>query len=261
MQEKDRSVVLSVAGSDPCAGAGIQADLKTFAAHGVYGLTAITAVTVQNTQQVYQVQEMPSNLVYEQLLRLFEDVRIKAVKIGMVYSLEVVKSIQMILNEFSVPDLVVDPVMVSTSGQQLLKKDARESLLNDLFPGATLVTPNIREAEVITGRTLERWEDVEQAASIILGLGSEAVVIKGGGFEDNPGSDFYCDHYSSQTLKSEYVASSTPHGTGCTFSSAIASNLAMGYVPDQAVQLAKEYITGTIKRSLRVGKGRDVPDH
>ncbi|MFW6415069.1 MAG: bifunctional hydroxymethylpyrimidine kinase/phosphomethylpyrimidine kinase [Thermodesulfobacteriota bacterium] len=261
MQDSDIPAVLSVAGSDPCAGAGIQADLKTFAAQGVYGLTAVTAVTVQNTQQVYQVQEIPSDVVYEQILRLFQDIRIRAVKIGMVYSAEVVKSIQMVLNEFSVSNLVVDPVMVSTSGQELLKREARESLLNLLFPMATLVTPNIHEAEVISGKGLEKWEDVEQAAVDVLDLGPGAVVIKGGGFRDRPGCDFYCDRYGSRILESEYVAASTPHGTGCTFSSAIASGLAKGYSPEQAVQLAKEYTTGTIKRCLRIGKGREVPAH
>lgn len=261
MYRENIPAAMSVAGSDPCSGAGIQADLKTFTAHGVYGLTAVTAVTVQNTQQVYSVQEVTPQVVFDQMYRLFEDIRVGALKTGMLYSTDVVNAIERVLQEFYVPCLVIDPVMVSTSGHMLLKKDAREHMLGSLFPRATLVTPNIYEAEAVTGKSLSKWEDVQKAATEILGMGPKAVVIKGGDFRDRPGCDLYADGNVQRTLESGYVASSSPHGTGCMFSSAITANLALGMDLEKAVFSAKNYITRAIKSSLQIGKGKAVPGY
>jgi hydroxymethylpyrimidine/phosphomethylpyrimidine kinase len=253
-------ICMSIAGSDSSAGAGIQADLKTFAAHGVYGVTAVTAVTVQNTVGVEAVQEMEPNIVSGQIRCLFEDMPVHAVKIGMVFNSPIIEAIAGELTDRQAL-IVLDPVMISKSGFELLRREAQTALQRTLFPMADLITPNVHEAELLTGQSIRDLSDMEQAARSLLDTGAGAVVVKGGHLEDHPGTDVYCDPQGLRHLSAEYVATSSTHGTGCTFSSALTAHRAMGRGPFQAALLAKEYMSAALAASRPIGRGNGPVNH
>lgn len=252
--------VLTIAGSDPIGGAGIQADLKTFMAHKVYGMSIITALTAQNTTGVGHIVNVSPDFLREQFSYVFEDIMPDAVKIGMVSELELIEVIVEQLLFYKVKNIVVDPVMVSTSGSCLLAKSALEKLINNLIPIADIITPNIREANVLAQDTIETKEDMVRAAEqIALNYGSY-ILIKGGHLKDCADDLLYKDKCSTWLL-SKKLNNSNTHGTGCTLSSAIASNLALGLDMNESVNKAKAYIYGAIKSNLDLGKGRGPLNH
>jgi hydroxymethylpyrimidine/phosphomethylpyrimidine kinase len=252
---------LTIAGSDPSGGAGIQADLKTFQAHGVFGMSVITAVTVQNTQKVYGVQEIDPKIVYDQILYLFEDIGIDAVKIGMVSSIALIETISKALKDVDPPAIVLDPVMISKSGYRLLNQDAQKAMVRNLFPLAEVVTPNLYEAEALTGITIPTENEMKAAADKILELGAKKVVVKGGHLDGKNATDILYDGLMYMELTGKRIETKNTHGTGCTFSSAIAANLAKGIDFFNAVTKAKAYITGAIEHSLEIGHGHGPVDH
>ncbi|MFO7666605.1 MAG: bifunctional hydroxymethylpyrimidine kinase/phosphomethylpyrimidine kinase [Desulfobacterales bacterium] len=252
---------LTIAGSDPSGGAGIQADLKTFHAHGVFGMSVITAITVQNTQKVYSVQEIDPVMVYDQIICLFEDIVIDAVKIGMVSSGVLIETIAKALKEVNPPPVILDPVMISKSGYRLLNQDAQKALIRNLFPVAEVVTPNIYEAEVLTDMKITTENEMKTAAGKILKLGAKKVVVKGGHLVGKLATDIVYDGILFKELTGKRIETKNTHGTGCTFSSAIAANLAKGINFFKAVSDAKAYITGAIENSLSIGHGHGPVDH
>lgn len=254
-------IALTIAGSDSCGGAGIQADLKTFQALGVFGMSAITAVTVQNTRKVYAVQEIAPRIVHDQITCLFDDVHIDAVKIGMVSGTALIDAIAAALGRVRRPPVVLDPVMISKSGYALLNQDARRALVEKLFPLAEVVTPNIHEAEALIGSRIQTEAEMKSAARRILSLGAGKVVVKGGHLSSGPATDILFDGTDYQSLTAARIATANTHGTGCTFSSAIAAHLALGHPFFEAVQKAKQYVTGAIANALAIGKGHGPTHH
>ena len=254
-------VALTIAGSDSSGGAGIQADLKTFQAHGVYGMSAVTAVTVQNTQKVYDIQEIRPKLVYDQIVCLFDDIDIHAVKIGMVSSIELIQQIAKALKAVNPPVVVLDPVMISKSGYRLLNPGAQDALVQFLFPLSEVITPNIYEAETLIGSTIHHVDEMKTAAVELLRLGARKVVVKGGHLGEYHATDIVYDGQEFKTLQSPRIKTKNTHGTGCTFSSAIAANMALGKAFFEAVALAKNYITGAIEHSLNIGQGHGPTQH
>lgn len=252
--------VLTIAGSDSCGGAGIQADLKTFSALGTYGMSVITAITAQNTKGVFNVREMDSEIIRDQINCLFDDINIHAIKIGMVSSVNIIYTIGECLARHNPQNVVLDPVMVSKSGCHLLKPDAKNQLVKVLFPLATVVTPNLPEAEEIIEEKLENFEDMQKAAIIIHNLGAKNVIIKGGHLEDDATDVFY-DGKEFSYLEGTRINTKNTHGTGCTFSSAIAAYLAQGYSTLDAVKAAKQYIQGAIENALELGHGVGPTNH
>jgi len=252
--------VLTIAGSDSCGGAGIQADLKTFAAHRVYGMSVITAVTAQNTQGVFGVQDISPEVIAQQIRAIFGDIEVDAVKIGMVSQCETIITIAEMLGKYRVKNIVVDPVMVSKSGYDLLQPTAKEVLIQTLFPLALVVTPNLPEAEVITGMPVKTLEHMEKAARLIYEMGPQNVLVKGGHLREEAvdilfnGKEIICFTHPR-------IDTRNTHGTGCTLSSAIAANLARGYPMEDSVSLAKKYITTAIEHSLAIGKGAGPVNH
>jgi len=253
------SVALTIAGSDSCGGAGIQADLKTFSALGVYGMSVITAVTAQNTRGVFDVREMDAEIVKNQIDCLFDDIEINAVKIGMVSNAEIIRVIADCLRDKPV-QVVVDPVMVSKSGYHLLRPEARDELIKTLFPIATVVTPNIHEAELVANIRIETLADMEQAALIIYQQGPQQVIVKGGHLT-GAAIDVYYDGNTIKHLSANKVDTKNTHGTGCTFSAAIAAHLARGYAVAEAVALSKVYITDAILNAIALGHGFGPTGH
>lgn len=254
--------VLTIAGSDSSGGAGIQADLKTFCAHGVFGMSVITAVTAQNTQGVLAVQDIDQDIIAKQIEAIFEDIEVDAVKIGMVSSRETVATIAAKLRQYRAVNVVIDPVMISKSGYHLLQTDAEQALLGELLPLAALITPNIPEAEVITGVKIETPADMEVAARKIRELGAGQVLVKGGHLPaDEEAIDILYDGSRFRYFKGRRIATKNTHGTGCTLSSAIAANLGRGLPMEEAVQRAKEYITTAIEHSLAIGRGVGPTHH
>lgn len=254
-------VALTIAGSDSSGGAGIQADLKTFQAHGVFGMSVITAVTAQNTQKVYDVQEISPRMVRAQILCLFDDAAIHAVKIGMVSSVSLIETITDALREVNPPPVVLDPVMISKSGYRLLKQDAQDALVKNLFPLAAVVTPNIYEAEALIGDKISTVAEMKAAARKISKLGAAKVVVKGGHLGGNVATDILYDGVQFEELQSGRIETRNTHGTGCTFSSAISANLALGRDFFDAVRRSKAYITGAIEHALPIGKGYGPTHH
>ena len=255
-------VALTIAGSDSSGGAGIQADLKTFQALGVFGMSVITAVTVQNTQKVYAIQEMTPQIVHDQVTCLFEDISIHAVKIGMVSSIPLIDAIARAMTEVAQhPPVVLDPVMISKSGYALLREDARRALVERLFPLAEVVTPNIHEAQALIGVTIETTDQMERAAKAIIGLGARKVVVKGGHLGGDAAIDVLFDGQQFRHLKGQRVDTPNTHGTGCTFASAITAFLARGLDFFAAVEKAKTYINGAIAHALNIGHGHGPTHH
>lgn len=252
--------VLTIAGSDSGGGAGIQADLKTFAAHGVYGMSVVTAVTAQNTCEIKAVQDMSPDIIAKQLDAVFEDIGADAVKIGMVSRIESIKVIVDRLKKYKPRNIVLDTVMVSKSGCFLLKPEAEETMIQELIPLAFMVTPNIPEAERIAGININSVADMKKAAEIIHKLGAEYVLVKGGHLEGEP-SEVLFDGEKSFVLDGKRIDTKNTHGTGCTLSSAIAANLALGLSAKEAVVNAKEYLTEAIRQSLSIGSGAGPLNH
>ncbi len=245
---------LTIAGSDSSGGAGIQADIKTMTMNGVYAMSAVTALTAQNTTGVRAIQESTLELLKAQLDAVFEDIRPDAVKIGMVSSGELIKVIAERLNYYSAKNIVVDPVMVATSGSRLLRSDAVTTLTERLFPIATIVTPNIPEAQILTERYIENKEDMQAAAKIIGDTYDCAVLLKGG-HNINDANDLLYTKGKYHWFEGKRIDNPNTHGTGCTLSSAIAANLAKGFDLAQSVKKAKEYISGALSAQLNLGKG------
>jgi hydroxymethylpyrimidine/phosphomethylpyrimidine kinase len=254
-------VALTIAGSDSGAGAGIQADLKTFAALGVYGTCAVTAITAQNTQQVRQVFELPVELVAAQIDAVVTDFGAAAVKTGMLSSAAIIQTVVDKVNQHGLRPLVVDPVMVAKSGDRLLRDDAVSALRNKLLPLASVITPNIPEAEVLLGRRISSWDDIREAARDIVRLGASAVVMKGGHVEGATVVDLLYDGEEFRDFTSTRVDTQNTHGTGCTFASAIAASLAKGESLRVAAAMAKAYVTKALQMSYPLGRGHGPVHH
>jgi len=253
--------VLTIAGSDSSGGAGIQADLKTFAAHGVYGMSVITALTAQNTETVTGVFEVPAQFVEEQIDTVVADIPPDAVKTGMLSSADIIGVVAARVRHHGLRHLVVDPVMVSKSGARLLREDAVQALRSKLLPLADVVTPNIPEAEDLTGRTLRTDDDIRQAARDIQALGPRNVVMKGGHREGEVVVDLLFDGEKFHEYSGPRVQTSSTHGTGCTFASAIAAQLALGSAVPQAVRLARGYLQGALEHARPIGHGHGPVNH
>ena len=251
---------LTIAGSDCSGGAGIQADIKTMTMNGVFAMSAITALTAQNTLGVRAIQESTPDFLKDQLDAVFEDIFPDAVKIGMVASSELICVISDRLKYHKAKNIVVDPVMVATSGSSLMKNDALNTLTEELLPLATLVTPNIPEAEVLSGMTIETKDDMIKAAKYIGDSFHCAVLLKGG-HSINDANDLLYEKGELVWFNGKRIDNPNTHGTGCTLSSAIASNLAKGFSLSQSVQRAKDYISGALAAMLDLGEGSGPMNH
>jgi hydroxymethylpyrimidine/phosphomethylpyrimidine kinase len=253
---------LTIAGSDSGGGAGIQADLKTFSALGVYGASAITAVTSQDTQRVYGFVEMEPGFVVSQINAVVEDIGVDAVKTGMLASAPIIEAVADCMQRWEVTALVVDPVMVAKGGDKLLRDDAVEALKQRLLPLALVVTPNIPEAEVLVGRELKTWDQIQEAAREIHAMGVANVVIKGGHMEDDSmATDVLFDGQGFRDYTAPRVATKSTHGTGCTFASAIAAMLAKGETVPLSVAGAKAYVTKALQSAYVIGHGHGPVHH
>ena len=251
---------LSIAGSDTIGGAGIQADIKTMTANGVYAMTAITALTAQNTLGVSGVFPVSAEFLGQQIDAVFTDIFPDAVKTGMVYSSDIIKTIAEKLKHYNAVNIVVDPVMISTSGSRLIDEYAVDTMKKYLFPIASLVTPNIPEAEAISGVDIKNSDDMIKAARSISEKYDCSVLCKGG-HSINDANDLLYHDGSAKWFCSERIDNPNTHGTGCTLSSAIASNLAKGYDIEKAVEYAKKYISGAMSSMLDLGQGNGPVDH
>lgn len=253
-------VALTIAGSDCSGGAGIQADLKTMTTNGVFAESVITALTAQNTTGVFGVFESSPEFVTQQLDAVFTDIYPDAVKIGMVSSAPIIKAIAEGLKKYEAKNIVIDPVMVSTSGSKLLQDDAISTLEEVLFPLATLLTPNIPEAEILSNIKINSADDMTKAAEIIGKKYNAAVLLKGG-HSINDANDLLYSNGESKWFSGKRIDNPNTHGTGCTLSSAIAANLAKGMTLDEAVESAKAYISGALAAMLDLGKGSGPMNH
>jgi hydroxymethylpyrimidine/phosphomethylpyrimidine kinase len=253
--------VLTIAGSDSGGGAGIQADLKTFLAHGVHGMSAITAVTVQNSIGVQGFYELEPLAVFEQIESVVTDIGVDAAKTGMLASAPVMDAVADACERFAVPNLVVDPVAVSKHGDLLLRPDALETMRRRILPLATVATPNLGEVEQLTGVRVERRADMLQAARAVRSLGARWALIKGGHLAGPEAVDLLFDGDEEIWLEAPRIDTPHTHGTGCTLSSAIAANLALGLDVVAAVRAAKAYLTGAIAGGFPLGKGIGPTDH
>lgn len=252
---------LTIAGSDSGGGAGIQADLKTFSALGVYGMSVLTSITAQNTLGVQGIHDLPPEFVGLQIDSVMQDIGADAVKIGMLSNIQIIKIVSKKIKEYKVKNLVIDPVMVAKGGDRLLKEDAVEALKQDLIPLAIIVTPNLIEAEVLSGLKIQNIIDMKEAAQEIYKLGPRNVLIKGGHLLSEEAIDFLYDGESFKEFKAERINTKNTHGTGCTLSSAIAAGLAQEKEIEEAVDIAKRYITLAIQNSLDIGHGHGSLDH
>lgn len=252
---------MTIAGSDSGGGAGIQADLKTFAALGVYGTSAITAITAQNTLGVTSIHEVPTDLIADQIQTIISDIGADAVKTGMLSSSAIIDRVAQELRRHAVTRLVVDPVMVAKGGDRLLREDAVDALRTKLLPLASVITPNVPEAEALTGIAVRTPEDVSEAARRIVAMGANSVVIKGGHLSDRDAVDTFYDGQTLRHLRSQRIDTKNTHGTGCTLASAIAAGLAKGLDMEKAVTQAKAYVTEAIRTNLEVGQGHGPLNH
>lgn len=252
---------LSIAGSDSGGGAGIQADLKTFGALGVFGMSAITAVTAQNTRTVSRIEELDPAMVVAQIDAVAEDLGVDAVKTGMLFSAAIVSGVADAILRHKLPNLVVDPVMIAKSGASLLRDDAVEALKTDLLPLASVVTPNLPEAATLSGIPVEDESSALDAARRIRDLGPSCVVVKGGHGTGPRVVDLFFDGSVVEKLVGERLATRHTHGTGCTLSAAIAAFLALGLPPLEAVTRAREYLVAAIRAAPGLGGGSGPVDH
>ena len=251
---------LTIAGSDSSGGAGIQADIKTMTMNGVYAMSAITALTAQNTTGVTAIEEVTPEFLGKQLDAVFTDIYPDAVKIGMVSSDPIIGEIAKKLKEYNAKNIVVDPVMVATSGARLITEEAIEALQKELFPLAAVLTPNIPEAEVLSGIFIKNEQDMEKAARLISEKYDCAVLCKGG-HQTSHANDFLYSNHTGKWFHGKRIDNQNTHGTGCTLSSAIASNLAKGCELEDAVQLAKDYVSGALSDMLDLGAGSGPMNH
>jgi hydroxymethylpyrimidine/phosphomethylpyrimidine kinase len=256
-----RPRALTIAGSDSGGGAGIQADLKTFAAFGVYGASAITAITAQNTLGVRAIHDVPVAVVAAQIDAVLEDIGADAVKTGMLSSAEIIETVAERLRAHAVAAVVVDPVMVAKSGDRLLRVDAVQALRTVLLPLATVVTPNAPEATVLSGIDVVDVSSAREAARRILDLGPAAVIVKGGHLEGETSDDLFFDGVTFVILSGRRIATSRTHGTGCTFSAAIAASLARGTTTLEAATQARAYLQGAIENAEPLGAGHGPVNH
>ena len=251
---------MTIAGSDSGGGAGIQADLKTFSALGVFGTSTLTAITAQNTVGVTAVHEIPTDVIAAQIDAVITDIGADAVKTGMLSSSAIVATVADSVRRHSITNLVVDPVMVAKSGDRLLREEAIATICNELIPLAKVVTPNIPEAEDLTGQTIGSDDDARRAAEAIINMGAKSVVIKGG-HREGPPTDILYDGEEFAEFTTERIPSTSTHGTGCTFASAVAAGLAHGLETAAAVQQAKEYVTAAIRAAYPIGNGHGPLHH
>jgi hydroxymethylpyrimidine/phosphomethylpyrimidine kinase len=255
-------VALTVAGSDSGGGAGIQADLRTFAFHQVHGTSALTCITAQNTCGVTRVDALPPEAVIAQMTAVIEDIGVQSAKLGMLLNTGIMTAVADAIAQSTVPAWVIDPVMVSRTGAQLIDDTAIATLRTQLVPQATVLTPNRYEAQILGDREIHTLADMEIAAQKIFDLGPQAVLVKGGGMTGKlRGVDVWYDGHEPITLTTETVDTQDTHGTGCTLSAAIAANLALGKDPFTATRAAKEYVTQALKYSLRIGQGQGPVGH
>jgi hydroxymethylpyrimidine/phosphomethylpyrimidine kinase len=254
-------VALTIAGSDSGAGAGLQADLKTFAAHGVYGTCAVTAVTAQNTTGVIAIQPLSADLVIAQIEAVVSDIGVHAAKTGMLATAAIVEAVAATVKEMEIPVLVVDPVMIATAGQRLLSDDAQSALRGSLLPLAAVVTPNLPEAEALAGIRIAHDDDRREAARRIAALGPRAVVITGGHAAWDEIVDLLFDGHAFTEFPTPRVASAHTHGTGCTFSAALAALLAKGHTLAESIPQAQSYVAGAIRQAPGLGSGSGPLDH
>ena len=251
---------LSIAGSDCSGGAGIQADLKTFSAHGVFGMSAIVSVVAENTARVIAVEAVSPQMIAQQIDAVFEDIPPDAVKVGMLGGRESMLAVAEKLREYHPRHVVIDPVMYAKNGCPLMDPAAIDTLIEHILPLSTLLTPNVPEAEHITGFAIKSVADMERAAKAICEMGSKAVLVKGGHMEGDA-LDVLFDGENMHHYSVPRINTKNTHGTGCTTSSAIAANLALGYSENEAVSRAKEYVTGAIANALSLGKGNGPTHH
>ncbi len=252
--------VLTIAGSDCSGGAGIQADLKTFMAHGCYGMSVITALTAQNTTGVYGIENCTPEFVKNQLECVLTDIPPGAIKIGMVSSVAIIEAIVEKLKEHQSTNIVVDPVMVATSGSRLIEDDAMDALLKQLMPLSTVITPNLYEAELISGMKIHTVDEMVDAAKKIAETYQGHILIKGGHLETDANDLLYTEG-EIFWFEGKKIDNPNTHGTGCTLSSAIASNLALGHTVEESIRNSKAYIAGAIADKMDIGKGRGPLNH
>ena len=254
-------IALTIAGSDSGGGAGIQADLKTFAAHRVYGCCAITAITAQNTLGVLEWQAVPTELVTAQIEAVSGDMGVEAVKVGMLATSAIVEAVAAAIADLDLPHVVVDPVMIAKGGDRLLHEDAVEAIRTELLPRAHVVTPNIPEAEVLSGIRIKGLDEMWSAARAILRRGPRLVIVKGGHLDGPDSIDVVSSTDGEFEVRLPRIASRNTHGTGCTLSSAIAANLALGLSDRAAVERAREYLDGAIRHAPGIGRGHGPLHH
>jgi hydroxymethylpyrimidine/phosphomethylpyrimidine kinase len=257
--------VLTIAGSDSGGGAGIQADLKTFAANGCYGMSVITALTAQNTRGVTAIHALPPAFAVEQLTAVFTDIGTDAIKIGMLYSAELIEAVAETLNNYRPRNIVLDPVMVAQSGDKLLQDEAIQAIKEHLMPVADVVTPNLPEAEVLLGQKIETFQDVQRAARDLSGIGGRSILIKGGHMAESKSNDllYLTEEDRFCSLEADRIDSQNNHGTGCTLSSAIAAHMARGSDIEEAVNKAKTFIHNAIQAgaAYKIGHGHGPVHH
>lgn len=262
MAEQSPPRVLTIAGSDSGGGAGLQADLKTFAALGVYGTVAVTSVTAQNTQGVFGVHDTPPDLVAQQIDAVIDDIGIDAVKSGMLSKAPIIEAVADRLRYHEIASYVLDPVMISETGHALLQPQAIDALKSQLIPLSFILTPNIAEAEALTNTTIEDEEDMRDAARAIQAMGATNVLVKGGHMKGETATDVLCDADGTfHAFSAPRIDTRNTHGTGCTYASAIAAYLAKGDDVHEAVSRAKDYVTGAIKHGLDLGQGAGPLGH
>jgi len=253
--------VLSIGGSDSSGGAGIQGDIKSMHANGVFGMTVVTSITAQNSRRVRAVYDLPLDIIKEQTAAIFEDFDVSAVKTGMLSSKEIVELVAQSLRAYRAKNVVVDPVMISKSGVELLRADAVDTIKTKLFPLARLVTPNAHEAQRLVQDKVRNLEEAKNAARAIQNMGCQAVLIKGGHLIEERGCDLLFDGKVFTPLYGEFIDTPNTHGTGCTYASAIAAHLAKGSDLESAVRSAKAYTTEAIRNALAVGHGHGPTHH
>jgi len=252
---------LTIAGSDSGGGAGIQADLKTFAAHGVFGTSALTAVTAQNTRGVVCWQALPADLVTAQIEAVAGDLGADAVKIGMLATAAIVEAVAAAIRALDLPQVVVDPVMIAKGGDRLIDADAVAAMRSELLPNAHVVTPNVPEAEVLAGMPVRSLDDMRQAGERILRSGPRVVLVKGGHLDGPDSIDIACMESGTFEIRRPRIETRHTHGTGCTLSSAIAANLALGLPDREAMEAAREYLDGAIRHAPGLGAGHGPLNH
>ena len=252
--------VLTIAGSDCSGGAGIQADLKTFSALGVFGMSVVVSVVAENTSRVIDIQDITPDMVEKQIDAIFEDIEVDAVKIGMLSQPSLMETVASKLRQYAPSNIVIDPVMYAKNGCALMNPDSIDTLIKTVIPLGDLLTPNIPEAEKIAKIKITNKRDMEQAAEIIHGMGCTNVVVKGGHAQGDA-VDLLFDGFNFYEFVTPRINTKNTHGTGCTFSSAVAANLAKGMVMHEAVSQAKKYVTTAIEHALPIGKGNGPTHH